>query len=42
MLKEFERKIAKTKKHIDRLKKELSTIKQVKRNNSKTPQVEES
>ena len=42
MLKEFEQKIAKTKKHIDRLKKELSTIKQVKRNNSKTPQVEES
>ena len=42
MLKEFEQKIAKTKKQIDRLKKELSTIKQVKRNNSKTPQVEES
>ena len=42
MLKEFEQKITKTKKHIDRLKKELSTIKQVLRNNSKASQPDES
>jgi len=42
MLKEFEQKITKNKKHIDRLKKELGTIKHVRRNNAKTSQIEES
>ena len=42
MLKEFEQKITKTKKHIDRLKKELSTIKHVRRNNAKASQPDES
>ncbi len=42
MLKEFEQKITKTKKHIDRLKKELSTIKHVRRNNAKASQPNES
>jgi hypothetical protein len=42
MLKEFEQKINKTKKHIDRLKKELTTIKHVRRTNAKETQSEES
>ena len=41
MLKEFEQKITKTKKHIDRLKKELSTIKHVRKNNAKASQPDE-